>query len=183
MSEIIAFIGSARKNGFSTKLAEQVIAGAKSVGTDVTVYNLNDEGIRGCQGCLYCRTHDGCAVNDKLQPMYAKFAECDGIVASFPIYSFGINGQGKQWIDRMYPIMGDDFKPRHPGKNLVTVFAQGNPDETLVKATIDIIHMLFGIYGMKLIDSLLIHGTGDPEYVIPPELLKRAFEAGRQLVK
>jgi hypothetical protein len=43
--------------------------------------------------------------------------------------------------------------------------------------------MLFDIYGLKLIDSLLIQGTIDPEYVLSPELLRRAFEAGQQLVK
>ena len=37
MKKIVVFLGSPRKNGYSARLAEQVIAGAKSKGADVMV--------------------------------------------------------------------------------------------------------------------------------------------------
>lgn len=66
MSKVIAFLGSPRKTGYTTQLVERVLEGAKSVGAEVIIYRLNDEGVKGCQGCFYCRTHEGCATKDKL---------------------------------------------------------------------------------------------------------------------
>lgn len=61
MSKVVIFKGSPRKKGYATKLLDQVAKGAKSKGAEVIEFDLNDTGIRGCQGCFYCRTHDGCA--------------------------------------------------------------------------------------------------------------------------
>ena len=65
MKKIVVFLGSPRKNGYSARLAEQVIAGAKSKGADVMVCDLNEDGIKGCQGCNYCKTHTECVQNEK----------------------------------------------------------------------------------------------------------------------
>lgn len=186
MSKVVAFLGSPRKNGHSTKLVEQALAGAKSVGAEVVIYDLNEEGVKGCQGCLYCLEHDGCATNDKLQPMYKDIAEADGIVVSFPIYFGAINGQSKQWLDRMLPMIGGDFKARYPGKKIVTVFSQANSHKFLTKSTIRKTNMYFKTFKWKLVDSLLSYGSGygskDANYTIPQKLLDRSFEAGKKLI-
>jgi multimeric flavodoxin WrbA len=116
MSRIIAFYVSARKNGFSSQLVDQVVAGAKSKGAEVVTYDLN-KGINGCQGCLFCRTHEGCAQKDGLASFFDQYRNADGFVVGFPIYFGNISGQGKIWLDRMYPLLAKDFSPRYPGKN------------------------------------------------------------------
>lgn len=183
MSKILAFWGSPRKNGDTAKLMKQVIAGAESEGAEIISYDLNDPSIRGCQGCYYCRTHDGCATKDGLSSMYEHMKDADGIVASFPIYFGNISGQSKQFVDRLYPMLGGDFKPRHPGKKAVTLYAQANVNKDLCKAAIDINNMFFTAFGWELLDSILSYGNSDPNYSIPQELLDRAFEAGRRLTK
>ena len=182
MSRIVVFKGSPRKNSFSTKLLAQVVEGAEAEGATVTAYDLNDPGIRGCQGCFYCRNHESCAVKDPLHPMYKDIAEADGIAVSFPLYFGGINGQCKSWLDRMYPMLGGDLKPRYPGKKIVTVFAQGNADPEFLKNTIDQTNMFFQIFGWELKDSLLACGTQNPTYRLPEKLMKAAYEAGEKLV-
>lgn len=183
MSKIVAFIASPRKNGYSTMLVEQVISGAKSVGAEVIAYNLNDEGIKGCQGCFYCRANEGCATKDNLQTMYGEIASCDGIVASFPVYFAGINGQAKMWMDRLYPVVNADFSPRYPGKKVVSVYAQGNPDKEMFKNVIVSTDSIIKRLGWELISSLLIYGSIMPDYTIPQDLLDEAYEAGKLLVK
>jgi len=183
MSKIVAFIGSPRKNGNSTKLVEQVIAGAKSAGAEAAVFNLNDDGIKGCQGCQYCRKNPACATVDKLWPMYEEIDSAVGVVASFPIYFGGIGGQSKQWLDRMYPMLNDKHMPRYPGKNVVTVFAQGNPDKDMFKTVIDTINMFFGMFGWELVNSLISFGDTDPDYTVPGKLFDEAFDAGKRLVR
>ena len=182
MSKVVAFFGSPDKNGNSAKLIERVLAGAKSVGANVITYNLNEEGIKGCQGCYYCRKHEGCATQDKLQSMYEEIRSADCIVAGFPIYFAGIGGQSKQWLDRMFPMLNGNLLPRYPGKKAVTVYAQGQPDKDMFRSVIDWTDSFFKMFGWELVDSLLSHGSNDPQYTIHQELLDRAYEAGRQLV-
>ena len=115
--------------------------------------------------------------------MYEHMKDADGIVASFSIYFGNIGGQSKQLIDRLYPMLGGDFKFRHPGKKAVTLYAQANVDENLCKTAIDTNNMFFAAFGWELVESILIYGNSNPKYRIPQELLDRAFEAGKQLVK
>lgn len=180
MSRIIVFKVSARKNGFSNQLIDQAVKGAESKGAEIITYNLND-GIKGCQGCLYCRTHEGCAQKDKLAPFYEEYKDSDGLVVGFPIYFGNISGQGKIWLDRMYPLLAEDFSPRYPGKKCVTIYSQGNPDPDFCRAAIDANNRFIKMLGADIVDSILISGSGSPEYQLPEELKNRAFEAGARL--
>jgi multimeric flavodoxin WrbA len=181
MSKIAAFYASARKSGFSSQLVDQVAAGAKSEGAEVLSYNLND-GIRGCQGCMYCRTHEGCAQTDNLSSFFKEYRDADGFVVGFPIYFGNISGQGKIWLDRMYPLLAKDFSPRYPGRKCITVYAQGNPDPEFCRNAIDKNDGFIRLLGVDLLDSILSYGSNDPSYQLPEKLKLRAFEAGKRLV-
>lgn len=183
MSKIVTFIGSPRKQGYTTKLLNQVVAGAKAADTNVEVitYDLNDSRIKGCQGCFYCRSHEGCATDDPLQAMYQDIKEANGIVVSFPLYFGGINGQSKIWLDRMYPMLeGNTFEPRYPGKKVVTIYAQGNKNPNIMKNAIDTNNGYFKLFGWELIQSLLVYDTSNLEKKLD-DLTKTAFEAGKIL--
>lgn len=182
MSKVVVFYGSPRKKGYTKQLLDQVVAGAESAGAEIVTYDLNEDGVKGCQGCMYCRAHSGtCATKDKLQPMYDDIKEATGIAASFPIYFGDITGQGKLWVDRLYPFMGADFKPTNPGKKVVTAYAQGNPDVDSCKAAMESTNGVFGAFGWQLVDCLLSFGNGMPGYEIPQETMDQAFAAGRAL--
>jgi multimeric flavodoxin WrbA len=183
MSKIIAFLGSPRKKGNTAKLIYQVIAGAKSVGAEISTYDFNEEGVRGCQSCYYCRANDGCSLNDKLQPMYKEIKEADGIVAGFPVYFADIGAQSKMILDRLFPMLAGDFSPRNPGKKFVTVYSQGQPDGTLYTSAMDKNNAVLMEFGWEMVESLLCHGDLVPGHEIPQELLDKAFEAGKKLVR
>lgn len=183
MSRIIAFVGSPRKNGFTSQLIEEAVKGAKSKGAEVKIYDLNHDGIKGCQGCFYCRSHEGCATKDYLQPMYEDIKNADGIIFGSPIYFHDITGQSKQWIDRMSPMVDSAFQPRYPGKKAVTIFAQRNENKDVFQAAIQNINGFLSMFGWELKDSLLCCGTGSPDFRLSDELLKRAFAAGESLIE
>ncbi|MCH3965400.1 MAG: flavodoxin family protein [Clostridium sp.] len=182
MSKVVVFKGSPRKNGYTAKLLEQVAKGAKSKGAEVIEFDLNDPGIRGCQGCFYCRTYDGCAVNDYLRPMYKAINEADAIVFGSPIYYYQITGQARVWLDRTFPMVGglkDTLVPRHPDKKLITIFVQGNPDPKIGADGIKFVNDIFKIYGWKLEDSIHYCGTShNPDLAMFDELSLRAFKDG-----
>lgn len=60
--------------------------------------------------------------------MYKVINEADAIVFGSPIYYYQITGKARIWLDRTFPVLGDNFTPRHPGKKLITIFVQGSPD-------------------------------------------------------
>ncbi len=143
---------------------------------------MNDPGIRGCQGCFYCRTHDGCATKDYLQPMYEALNEADAIVFGSPIYYHQITGQSRVWLDRTFPMVGDNFAPRHPGKKVITIFSQGNSNPEIGAEGIKFVTEIFELYGWKLEDSINYCGTNDPDSAMFEELSLRAFKDGENLI-
>ena len=183
MKKVVVFLGSPRPNGYTAKLVERVLEGAKAAGAEVVTYSLNDEGIKGYQGCFYCRNHADCATKDKLYPMYEDIKSACGIVGGFPIYFGTVSGQAKLWIDRMYPMLGDGHVPRYPGKKAVMVYAQANGDDNAFADAIRTNNSLVKMWGWELTESLLVYGDVAPGYTIPVELFDRAYEAGRKLVE
>ena len=146
-------------------------------------FDLNDPGIRGCQGCLYCRTHDGCQVQDYLQPMYEALKEADAVVFGSPIYYYQVTGQACIWLNRTFPMVGDGYKPRYPGKKAVMVFAQANPNPEIgAKAVKYIENILKSTYGWKIEDSLHCCGTSKIDLAAFEELSTRAFIDGENLI-
>jgi len=182
MSKVIAFLGSPRKNGFSARLVSSVLDGARSAGAEVVVYDLNADGVKGCQGCFWCRKHDTCAQQDAFSPVYGEIREACAVVAAFPLYFGQIGGQGKLWLDRMYPMFNEDFSPRFPGKKAVTIFAQAKADPNVMQSAIDSVNGLIRGYGWELTRSFLIAGTVQPDYAAPESMLREAYQAGQMLV-
>lgn len=182
MSKIIIFNGSPRKNGYTYRLLTQVAEGAKSKGAEVMEFDLNDPEILGCQGCFYCRSHYGCSVNDYLQPMYDAIKDADAIVFGSPIYYYQVTGQARLWLDRTFPMVGDKFAPRHPGKKAVTIFSQGNPNPEIGAGAVKFIaNILDETYGWKIEDTIHCCGTNNMDEAIFEELLKRAYQDGENL--
>ncbi|MEA1958674.1 MAG: flavodoxin family protein [Chloroflexota bacterium] len=85
-------------------------------------YNLN---IKPCRGCFNCwlKTPGVCAQKDDMQWLLPKMREADAIVYATPVYSYGMNGQMKDMVDRMMPLADPfmevvDGRSRHiPGEN------------------------------------------------------------------
>jgi multimeric flavodoxin WrbA len=186
MPKIIAFSGSPRKNGHTNTLIREILRGAESQGFDAKFYDLNAEGIRPCQGCNYCRTHDGCAVQDPLQAVYKEIHQAEAIIFGSPIYFHEITAQAKIWIDRMFSMIefkDGKFVPRHPGKRAVTLYTQGYYDAAEYQSVIDSTNTILMGFGWNIIESLLCCNTSSPTFAIPPELLQQAFNAGQSLAK
>ncbi|MDR3181390.1 MAG: flavodoxin family protein [Planctomycetaceae bacterium] len=186
MPTIIAFSGSPHENGCTSTLIKEILRGAETQGFQSTFYSLNDTGVRPCQGCHYCRTHNGCAVNDALQPAYADIDTADVIIFGSPIYFHQITGQAKIWIDRMFPMMefkDGSFVPRHPGKKAVTVFSQGYHKADEYRGVIDMTNRIIQTFGWTVVETLLCYNTSAQDFVMSPVLMQKALDIGKALGK
>lgn len=64
--------------------------------------------IKPCMGCLSCwgRTEGECVIqNDDIPALKAKILASDILIASFPLYYFGIPGQFKVMMDRLLSLV------------------------------------------------------------------------------
>ena len=87
MSKKVFIVSSTpRKNGNSDILAEEFARGAAEAGHLVRKVNLREIELRFCIGCLYCQSHDGCALRDGVNPLLSEVQASDVLVFATPIY-------------------------------------------------------------------------------------------------
>ena len=181
MKKIVVFNGSPRPGGYSVKLLDKVIEGAQSKGAQVIVCNLNDDGVKGCQGCNWCMTHTECLTKDKMSPALEELRTADGLVSAFPVYFGDISGQSKLFFDRLYSFLNLNG-PKHPGKKFVSVYTQGNNDPDKYKFIAEKYNDFYKMFGWEEIDTIFSVG-GSSGAVLTQEILDRAFEAGCRLAE
>ena len=78
-------------------------------------------------------------------------------------------------------MMDANFIPRHPGKKVIAIYAQGDPREQAFAAAISSANYVFRMCGWNLLDSILCAGTSAENYTIPESLIERAKIAAAKL--
>ena len=84
----LIFNGSAKKNGDTVALIRELSAHLDGEGRVISCY----DNIAPCNDCRYCWSHEGCAVQDGMQEIYAYLAACDNVVLASPIWFSSLSG-------------------------------------------------------------------------------------------
>lgn len=82
----LGIVGSPRKGGNSEILTAHCLKAIAEEGLDTELVSLAGLDIKGCNNCNYCLKHDGCSIEDDLQPIYAKMVAAEAIIVSSPVY-------------------------------------------------------------------------------------------------
>ena len=106
--KVVIAMGSPRKEGNSTILAQKVAEGAIAAGAEVELFNLHEMEIKPCDACEACyqKKSKGCIVQDDMQGLYPKLRQADTWIIASPIYWFTFNAQTKLFMDRWYGLFG-----------------------------------------------------------------------------
>ncbi len=130
--KVVALLGSPRRQGNSSSLAELFTSIMAENGYEVTTHFLNELTYRGCQACNGCKERtDFCVLHDDLLPVLKDAQDADVVVLASPVYWGDISAQLKGFIDRTYSYLTPEFISgpiRHrlsPGKKLVFILSQG----------------------------------------------------------
>jgi multimeric flavodoxin WrbA len=181
--KVLGIIGSPRKGGNTETLINSVLSGAAEQGAETSVFYLNDLNIKGCQACLYCKTHAKCAIEDDMQPIYEAFLEADGLAIGTPIYMWQMTAQTKLFLDRLYAFRGNKYADTFADKKMVLAFVQGAPDVSQFSSYIEHTTNLFKFAELNVLDTLVAAGLNKPGAVRElPEMMSQAKELGRKLV-
>ena len=128
--KVVAFNGSARKDGNTALLIRRVFSVLESEGIETELIQLAGEQIHGCMACGTCRKvkNKECKiVNDNVNAYIKKMVEADGIILGSPTYFSMMSPELKALIDRSGYVAraNDDLFKRKVGAAVVAVRRAG----------------------------------------------------------
>lgn len=128
--KVVAFCGSARKDGNTALLLKTVLEPLAEAGVETELVELSGSNIRGCKACMVCfKEKDGTCVvkNDIVNECIAKMSAADGIILGSPTYFTDVSTEMKALIDRcgMVSRANGDMYKRKLGAAVVAVRRAG----------------------------------------------------------
>jgi multimeric flavodoxin WrbA len=128
--KVIAFNGSARKEGNTALLLNTVLQELSAEGVETELYHLAGKPIQGCIACMKCfeNKNKRCAVEkDIVNECVAKMVEADGILLGSPTYFADVSAGMKALIERagMVGRANSDLYQRKVGAGVVAVRRAG----------------------------------------------------------
>jgi multimeric flavodoxin WrbA len=128
--KVIAFNGSARKDGNTAILLNLVLDELKAEGIETEVYSLAGKPIQGCIACYKCfeKKNKRCNVEkDIVNECIEKMIEADGILLGSPTYFADVSASMKALIERtgMVGRANSELYKRKVGAAVVAVRRAG----------------------------------------------------------
>jgi multimeric flavodoxin WrbA len=103
--KVVAFSGSARKDGNTALLVRHVFAELEAAGIECELVQLAGKKVRGCTVCMKCAetlTGNCTGVKDFIsEECIPRALEADGIIIASPVYFADITTETKALIDRL----------------------------------------------------------------------------------
>lgn len=185
---VLALVGSPRREGNTAVLVQKVLDGIKSKNkkAEIELLFLNDLKIQPCQSCYSCLSSSGeCVQDDDMRLIYKSLAKANVLVLGTPIYMDYVSAQTKLFIDRLFPYVHESPPPLQPGMKIVLVFTWGWDKIDAYDYVIKGIKEVLSRRDMKVV--AVVKGVGfryrKTEALERPELLKKAFDVGVKLTK
>jgi multimeric flavodoxin WrbA len=148
--KVVAFSGSARRNGNTAALIRHVLGPLEDAGHECELVELAGKKVHGCTACTKCReVGDGnCQgvrdfISDECIP---KALAADAIIIGSPVYFADVSSETKALIDRMGYAGGRNYE-RKVGAALVAVRRGG------AIHALDTIQHLLQYSGMVMVGS------------------------------
>jgi len=113
MALIMGFLGSARKNGYTATLLNEMIAGAESIGgVETEIVHLAQYKFGPCISCFNCirRPDHVCTLDDDLGRegegiLFKKTRHANAVIIASPVYYAGISALAHLFLERLYPFL------------------------------------------------------------------------------
>jgi multimeric flavodoxin WrbA len=128
--KVIAFNGSARKDGNTAILLKRVLAELEKEGIETEMVQLAGKNVRGCIACYKCMElmNRSCIMeSDEVNAWIEKVLEADGVILGSPVYFSDLTAGLKGFIERagMVARANGDMLRRKVGAAVVAVRRAG----------------------------------------------------------
>lgn len=185
-SLVVILKASPRAGSNSSRLADELAAGAREKGGVVKEFTLRSMDLRVCDGCDACQNPQGsgCVIDDDMQLIYPFLKEATAIVLATPVYWFTFTAQLKLAIDRFYALESPDGHGLK-GKDMVLVLTYGDIDP-YISGAVNAIRTFEDMcrYTGSPVAGILYGSASEPgEMDSRTELLAQARALGAKLVQ
>jgi multimeric flavodoxin WrbA len=152
--KVVAFVGSARKDGNTLALVRHVATELEAEGIECEIVALAGKRCHGCTACMECaETLDGSCpgIRDFIsQECIPKALAADGIIIASPVYFADVSAETKALIDRL------GYATRQGGKRLL---ARKVGAGVIAVRRAGAIHALDTINHLFLISEMVVIGS------------------------
>ncbi len=188
--KITAIYGSPRRRGNTSRLLESAVAGARSVGAEVTEIVLRDLKISPCLEIYACRESGCCAIEDDFQGLAQRLQETDATMLASPVFFYAVSAHTKIMMDRCqslwvkkYWLEKQPFGQAENPKPGLFIAVGASCGKRLFDGCKMSVSYFFDTFNTSLHRSLTYRGLdGADEILEHPEYLDEAREAGVELV-
>ncbi len=191
MVKIIAIYGSPRRDGNSSTLLKQAVAGARQEGAEVEEVVLRDYKISPCMEIYACIKNGECAIRDDFPKILEKLEACTGIMLASPIFFYSVSAHTKMFMDRCqslwvrkYWIEKQSFTDAPKTRKGLFISVGATKGKKLFDGALLTVKYFFDVLSAGLWRTVLCRGVDfKGEIDSRKDSLKEAFEAGRALAR
>jgi multimeric flavodoxin WrbA len=181
---VLIAIGSPRRNGNSTALAQEAATGVRETGGTARVFRLHDLAIRPCRACDNCQKNRNfaCVQVDDMNAIYAELAQADALLIASPVYWFTISAQTKLFVDRLYAFIGPDGHGL-AGKRIGIILTYGDVD-VMRSGAVNALRTFQDAcryVGAPIVGEVYGSGSAPGEVKENLALMREAYELGQKL--
>lgn len=137
--KVLILNGSPRRRGETASLLD---AFKKECQGQVREFFAFEGKIRSCTDCRYCRTHQGCAIQDGGQELMEAIAQSDCILIASPVWFGTLSGELLAMLSRTQQLFSAEFFRKEPklaskkGGILLTAGGSGGTEGAIQTAAI-----------------------------------------------
>lgn len=131
MKKVIFLNGSPRMDGNTRAILKAVDSGIDKTKYETEFIDVTKHKIDGCIDCKNCKINGGkCILSDETNMLTEKMFAADIIILGSPVYWWGISGQAKILIDKLYCKSTEDkYKKEDRKFGIIAVGADGIQEE------------------------------------------------------
>ncbi|MBR1921342.1 MAG: flavodoxin family protein [Kiritimatiellae bacterium] len=159
--KILILNGGPRLAGNTMELVKAFTRGAEGAGCEVVRFDLDRMDVHGCKGCL-CGGKDPdspCVQKDDMAKVYPAYRAADVVVFASPMYYWGVTGQLKVAIDRLFAVTESDPNWATPKKAVVLLMASEGAGAENAKPVLDYYRALAGFLGWRDLGHVVAGGN------------------------
>jgi multimeric flavodoxin WrbA len=123
--QVVAIVGTYRKNGITEQIVDSVLKGARDKGADTEKIFLLEKHLEFCTNCRSCcsapRTEKRgkCVLKDDLDSILEKIDSADGLVLASPINFYTVTAVMKRFVERLIVYSYWPWEKEHAPKDRV----------------------------------------------------------------
>jgi multimeric flavodoxin WrbA len=182
MKQILAVMGSPRRNGNTHILVSKIVEGAKAKGAVVEELFLGDLNIRECDGCHACWKGKKCSKDDDMSDIYPAIIRSDVIIFGTPVYWYGPTALTKAFIDRFVYFNCPENRQKIKGISAVLAVPFEEDDPETARGVIEFFQKSLAYLEIKLLGQIIVPGVGEKGAIRnKSQYLQQAYDLGKKL--